>query len=113
MVTQRFIGTNIEILVYNWLTRRKIPFRFQSSLMGGYFSLGGAVVDFILEDGNIALRLFGEFWHRGVEKEGSDLIQKEMLMGMGYTVVDIWAQDLETRLDEAMNLAVQGIEVLH
>jgi len=112
MVTQRFIGTNIEILVYNWLTRRNIQFSFQSSLMGGYFELGGAVVDFIIE-GGIALRLFGEYWHRGVEKEGSDLIQKEMLTGMGYTVVDIWAQDLETRLDETMNLAVQGIEVLH
>ena len=112
MVTDNLVATNIERLVYAYLVRRNISFRFQTSLMGGFFALGGAVVDFLLDDRMLAWRIQGEFWHRGVEKEGSDLLQREMLTALGWTVVDLLADDLENRLNQTLRLALQGQEVL-
>lgn len=109
---QEVIGTDIEMVVYNWLVKHKIVFTFQSSLRGGYFALGGAVVDFLLEPRRIALRCFGEYWHRGVVKSGQDILQKEMLGELGYTVVDLWSDDIENRLEETLQLALLGQEML-
>jgi len=102
--------TDIELIVIKWLEKHKIPFEAQSSLMGGFYQLGGSVVDFII--GDLAWRIQGEYWHRGVEKTGSDIIQKEQLTALGYTVVDLLADDLENRLDQTLNLALQGQEML-
>ena len=104
--------TDIETVTYQWLTRRNIEFQFQTSLVGGFYQLGGAVVDFLIQDRMLAWRIFGEYWHRGVTKEGSDLIQREMLMTLGWTVVDMWSDDILERTDETLNLALSGQEVL-
>ena len=107
------VMTEPEAIVYRWLIKKNIQFAFQTSLAGGFYELGGAVVDFILTELNIALRVQGTYWHEGVAKKGMDDIQREMLEGIGFTVVDVWEDDLENRLEETMTLAVQGQEVLH
>ena len=104
--------TNVEAIVVEWLTKRKIVFEFQTSLMGGFYQLGGAVVDILLPARRLAWRIFGEYWHRGVTKEGSDILQKEMLGELGWTVVDLWSDDIESKLEETMRLALMGQEVL-
>lgn len=104
--------TDIEALVFNWLTRKNIEFQFQTSLMGGFYQLGGAVVDFLLPARNLAWRIFGEYWHRGVQKEGSDVLQKETLAAIGWTVVDLWSSDIQDRLEETLTKALRGEEVL-
>ena len=104
--------TDIEAVVINWLNRHKIDFQFQTSLAGGYFALGGAVVDFILPDRRIAIRVSGEYWHRGVVPEGKAEIQREQLTALGWTVVDVWGDDLINRLEETMRLALLGQEML-
>ena len=106
------IATQIELIVYNYLTAKKIPFEFQSSQMGGWYSLGGSVIDFLLPDLRLAFRVQGEYYHKGVAKTGSDIIQKERLSAMGLTVVDLYENDLLNRPDETMRLALQGEEVL-
>ena len=113
MVTQTY--TDIEGLVLAWLERHKIVYEFQSSLLGGWYSLGGSVIDFLFPDRRLAWRIMGEYWHRGVEKTGSDLIHKELLENIGWTVVDLWESDLKDprRLEQAMGLALQGEEILH
>jgi len=103
--------SDLEAIVFNFLTRRKIPFNFQTSIAGGHFQLGGSVVDFLVEP-NLAWRVMGEYYHQGVEKTGSDTIQREMLEGMGYTVVDLNASDIENRLEETLRLALEGREML-
>jgi len=108
----QLILSDIEQLVYDWLTKRQIPFESQVSVRGGVFSLGGAKIDFILIESRICLRIQGEYYHTGVTKEGSDIIQKEMLSALGYTVVDIWGQDLLNRLDETLTKALLGEEML-
>lgn len=110
MATQ--VMTDLEEIVYDYLVRRKIPFQFQTSLAGGFYELGGAVIDFLLPDRQLAWRIMGEYWHRGVEKSGSDLIQKEMLENEGWTVVDLQEQDIRDRLEQTMRLALLGQEML-
>jgi len=106
------IGTDIELIVYNYLVRHKINFEFQTSLAGGIYSLGGSVVDFILPEYRIGLRVMGEYWHRGVAKSGTDLIQKERLQAMGLTIVDLQEDDIKERLTETMVKALRGEEML-
>ena len=105
------VKTDIESIVYDWLVKRNIEFRFQSSLGGGFFELGGAVVDFLV-DPDLAWRVMGEYFHRGVTAEGRDVIQKEWLTAQGYRVVDIWGLDIQNNLESTMQLALQGREVL-
>lgn len=108
----QFFGSDIEKLVYDWLTQHGIRFRFQSSLSGGYYSLGGMVVDFILTERNTAIRVMGEYYHQGVEPEGKAIIQREQLEAMGYIVVDCWGEDILSNIDEVMSKAILGIEML-
>ena len=108
---QTRVATAPELIVIQYLEARKIPFEFQTSLAGGLFELGGAVVDFIIP-GGIAWRVMGTYWHRGVQKSGSDLIQKENLAAMGLTVIDLQEDDLNNRLEETMRLALRGEEML-
>ena len=106
------VATEPEIIVLRWLDKHKIVYDFQTSLAGGRFELGGSVLDFILTDLAIGLRVQSMYWHEGVAKKGTDDIQREMLEGMGLTIVDVWQDDLEQRLEETMRLAVQGQEML-
>lgn len=98
-----------EINVSAWLTKKKIPFNFQSQLIGGYSqTLGDDKVVFELYELMTLFRIQGE----NKEAEGKDLIQKERLKGMGYTVVDLWEKDLtSTKLDYTLNEAIQGREI--
>jgi len=100
--------SDIEELVYFWLIKRRIPFESQVSLRGGVFELGGSKVDFILTGSMIALRVMGEYYHRGVAAEGRDMLQREVLMGLGYIVVDLWGDDIKNRLEETMQKALLG-----
>jgi len=106
------VGSDIEIIVHNWLTKKGIFFTYQSSYAGGIYELGGAVVDFTLDELDIALRVHGEYWHRQVAKTGQDIIQREMLEAEGWTVVDLWGDDIKDNLEETMEKALQGIEML-
>ena len=109
MVTQ--VMSDLETLVYNFLVKRGVGFQFQTSFSGGWYELGGAVVDFLVEP-NLAWRVMGEYYHQGVSKSGSDVIQREMLEAEGFVVVDIWGLDIQNRLNETMRLALIGREML-
>ena len=106
------IASEPELIVMGWLTRNKIIFTFQSWMAGGLYELGGSVVDFTLDELDIALRVMGEYWHRGISKSGQDLIQREMLISLGWTVVDLQEDDIRNRLEQTMRLAIQGKEML-
>ena len=112
----KVIGSNLEIMVYDWLVkhgfREGIDFEFQSQLIGGAARmLGDAIADFQLFKEMIILRVQGEYWHSSTNEMARDSIQKERLTGMGYTVVDIWEQDLVDRLNETMQNAIEGTEI--
>jgi len=110
------VGTSPELLVYQWLTKEKLPFEYQSSQMGGRLQLGGVVVDFLLghTPGLIALQVQGEYWHKS---SAEDAAGRTALLGQrvgGRTikqVVSVWENDVYDRLERTMTAAIMGREI--
>ena len=109
---QTRVASDIELIVLQWLDRHKIDYQFETSLMGGFSELGGAVLDILLPERRLAWRIMGSYWYRGVAKTGSDIIQKENLAAMGLTVVDLWEEDLLNKPEETLTKALRGEEML-
>jgi hypothetical protein len=105
--------SDLEAKVYMWLSKKGIPFDFQTQLIGlrGVRELGDALVDFLLPENNILLRVMGEYFHTGVNVEARDVVQKERLQGMGYMVIDLLESDLTDRFEYTMQQAVQGVQL--
>jgi len=102
--------SSLEKVVYGWLTKNNIRFTMQNRF-GGFMEAGSIVVDFILIEFNIVLRIMGSYWHTGLEAEGRDIMGKELLIGQGYQVVDLWEENLAPdKLEGTMQLALQGQE---
>ena len=62
----------------------------------------------------LVIRVQGEFFHFiDDDAETSDIIEKLMLEGMGFQVVDILAQDTlsEQRVDEVVVMALAGFQM--
>ena len=55
--------SELEKKVYKWLVENDIPFTTQQRMFGTAGELGSAVIDFILGERNIALRVMGSYWH--------------------------------------------------
>jgi very-short-patch-repair endonuclease len=106
------IATDIERIVMSYLDKRGIRYEFQTSLAGGHYELGGAVVDFII-NGVLAWRVMGEYWHEGVEQRGKDMVQREILTSMGFIVVDLWGEDIKQNTDSTLTKALAGEDVMH
>ena len=102
----------LEKKVYDWLTRKKIPFETQETMFGARYELGSATVDFILMNG-IALRIMGSYYHSSMEAKARDEFGKEQLANKGYLVIDIWEEALsDDRIEDTMQKAIRGEEVI-
>ena len=106
-----FLLNNLERIVYNWLIKHSILFTAQAPMFGAG-ELGSATVDFILTARNVAIRTMGGYWHTGLEVNARDLLGREKLTEAGYTVVDVWEDDINRNLDAVMELAIAGQEML-
>ena len=108
-----FLLNNLERIVYNWLAKHSILFTAQAPMFGGAGELGSAIVDFILTKRNIVLRIMGGYWHSGLETNARDLLGREKLTEAGYTVVDVWEENLTAgKINNTMELAITGQEAL-
>ena len=113
MTTQT--ASDIELIVLRWLDSKGITdYEFQSSMMGGRFELGGAIGDVVFYERSLVWRIQGDYFHKGVEKEGTDAIQQELLESQGWQVVNIWGSSLDTpaRIEETLSKALLGEEML-
>lgn len=99
-----------EFLVFEWLTRRKIPFMAQQNMLGGVSEAGGAKIDFWLTELNIIIRV-QSYFHTLKEAVARDILQKIELLNLGYTVVDVWEEAIIENIDRVMTMAVKGQEV--
>ena len=111
---QHTAATFPEFLIYRELTRRRLKegedFDFQSAALGGKKQLGGAVIDFILY-GYIAGRVQGLYWHfRTIGQKASDIIQRAILEGTGYTVVDMLEDEIIEAPSRVARLLIDGRE---
>lgn len=103
-----------EFLIYRELIRRRLKlnedFEFQSEVLGGKTKLGGAVVDFILY-GYIAGRVQGLYWHfRTIGQKSVDTIQRAILEGEGFTVVDMLEDEIIQGPGRVARLLIDGRE---
>ena len=106
-----------ELVVYDWLGRQQIPFTFQGSLFGGRAMKGGAVPDFVVNDGGRGLvwRVQGTYWHTQPGARNKDLIEKLRMLGAEFdglrieAVVDLWEEDIYRRRPEIFRLALAGV----
>jgi len=85
-------GTLPEYAIFWALEQRGAEFRFQTSLFGGQQRIGGVVADFIITAPlpNLIIRVQGLYWHKDKERER---LQKNLLVGEGYYVIDIDSDD--------------------
>jgi len=105
--------SSLEKKVHDWLTKNDILFSTQETMFGSYGELGSATVDFIIPDRNLALRVMGSFWHSSMEAKARDEFGKERLINQGYTVVDLYEENLsDDKVEKTLRLALQGQEVL-
>ena len=103
---------NLEKVVASWLVKRGIAFQTQAPMFG-IGELGSATVDFILVERNVAIRTMGRYWHSGLGVNARDLLGREKLTEAGYTVVDVWEENLTAgKINSTMELAIQGQEML-
>lgn len=100
-----------EKIVYAFLVQNGIPFDAQEKMFGGVLEVGGSVVDFILDEYMLALRVMGTYWHSSVEARSRDREGKERLMGLGYMVVDLWEDKLLENPEYVITQALQGVEI--
>jgi G:T-mismatch repair DNA endonuclease (very short patch repair protein) len=101
-----------EKRVWDWLIYNEIPFLPQEKMWGGTLEVGGAIIDFILTQVSIAIRVMGTYWHRGLIPQARDLLGKEKLIEAGYQVVDIWEENLtDDEIDYTMEKAIKGEEI--
>jgi len=104
--------SSLEKKVHDWLTKNDILFTTQETMFGLASELGSAVVDFIIGDRNLALRIMGSYWHSSIESKARDEFGKEQLINKGYIVVDLREEDLaDNKIENTMKLAMQGMEV--
>jgi len=108
------IASDLERIVLSWLDKRKIIYDFQSSQMGGRFELGGSIVDVLIPDLQLAWRIQGDYFHKPIAKQATDDIQRELLEGQGWIVVDVWGKDLDTpeKVNDTLTKALRGEETL-
>ena len=105
--------SDLEKKVYNWLTRNNILFQTEQVMLAEAREIGSAVVDFLLPDKNLIIRVMGSYWHSGLTAKARDELAKERLINQGYTVVDIWEENLtDDKIEKTMRLALQGQEAL-
>ena len=105
--------SELEKKVYSWLTKREIPFTTQEPMFGVAGELGSAVVDFVIEERNLVLRIMGSYYHSTIEAKARDEFGKEQLINRGYIVVDLREEDLsDERITRTLEMALEGQEAL-
>lgn len=105
-----------EILVYEWLTGRKLRFEFQSSQFGGRRIRGGVVTDFIVWNGSrpMAWRVQGMHWHSGAATRAKDKANAIRIMASSHggqrfiAVVDLWEEDVYRGVNKVCEEAMRG-----
>lgn len=111
-------ATTPELIVYLWLQARGYEFEFQVQVNGGRRDVGGSVVDFVVRAGkDWAIRVQGDYFHAGYEKEASDQLRKQQMIG-SYAgkyqidgVIDVQESDLYRDRDTVMLLALSGYQL--
>lgn len=107
-----------ELVIYCWLTDKKIPFTYQAMMFGGRRAKGGLVPDFVVNYGGMGLvwQVQGEYWHRRTSNHGQkDFANTARFIGMDYhgvrisAVVELWELDIYRQRPRVFQYGLSGI----
>ena len=88
-----------------------VDFFWQSPFAGGRLNRGGAIIDFVLPDLNLGIRVQGIYWHyERMNTQALDQIQLVAIEGSGMIVVDIDEDDALKNPLVFTRYAMQGID---
>tara|TARA_R110000868_G_scaffold21307_3_gene88533 strand:- start:3718 stop:4290 length:573 start_codon:yes stop_codon:yes gene_type:complete len=108
-----------ELIAYDWLSGKGIPFIYQGSADGGRMMRGGQVPDFVIPMAGMAIcwRIQGEYWHSRPGAKEQDLVNKIALLGGTAAglpvsaVVDCWEGQIYADYNRVFTLALAGVEL--
>jgi hypothetical protein len=112
-----------ELVLLEWLTRKRYKFEFQVWLLGGRIKKNGQVVDTVVDVGTgvIIIEVQGNYFHNRPGMKQRDEAQRLALKGLHVwgkkvsSVVELWESRLATpiasRREQAMQLAMQGMSI--
>jgi hypothetical protein len=107
-----------ELVIYCWLTDKKIPFTYQAMMFGGRRAKGGLVPDFVVNYNGMGLvwQVQGEYWHRRASNHGQkDFANTARFLGVDYhgvrisAVVELWELDIYRKRPRVFQYALGGI----
>ncbi len=105
--------SSLERKVWDWLVKNGILFETEQTMLAPARETGSAIVDFLLPEKNIILRVMGSYYHSGLTADARDELSKERLMNQGYIVIDLWEETLsKDRLESTMRKALRGEETI-
>ncbi len=110
-------GSLPEYITWEWLVFKKrlqpgLDFVYQDPIFGGRSEFGGFLLDFFFPSQSMGWRIQGERYHlREARSRALDIISKELLVGRGIEIIDLWESDLLTRPNFVLDLAWRGLAV--
>lgn len=113
-------GTIPELIIMDFLDRKRIRYEFQKWLFGGRAMRGGQVVDFAIDSGTrvIVIEMQGTYFHSKPGKVGSDAAQRLALAsttiwGKKVVLVEAWERRLldKNLRDPTLEAALRGQEM--
>lgn len=109
-------GSDIEWMVYWWLTAQGVQFDYLYQFRGGrHASLyRGQEFDFLVTDRGgkgLVIGVHGDYWHyRSSSHWQKEKLRKDLIRRAGYRVVYVRGSDLQSSLDGTMREALHGIQ---
>ena len=106
--SQNPAGSDLEWMVYWWLSAHGVPFVYQFYGLGGR-QQGDQVPDFYLPGSELLLDVQGEYWHYSSTKlRQAALVDKQQALQQGYRMVFLREIDLRQHLNGTMAAAIRG-----
>jgi very-short-patch-repair endonuclease len=109
-------GSVPEFIVWDYLTRIKgwrpgIEFEYQLPIIGGRTRFGGFVADYYIRPGNMVWNVQGLRYHLEQARDRAKVqAQAAELTSRGYTVIQLWEDDLLERPEYVLEAALRGQE---
>ena len=88
-------GTTPELIVMDFLERRREKYQFQMWVLGGRKIKGGAVLDFVIDNGRsvIVVWVQGDYWHKRARRRQADEAQMLAVRGL-----QIWGKRVSSTI---------------
>lgn len=96
--------TDIELIMFNALTKENIPFAFQYPIRGKY----GYVADFFIESKKLIIECDGEAWHK--PNNDHDRKRNAVLNKQGYKILRFSGTEIKENLQSCITKIMEEIE---